>query len=122
MHFALPESRRLSDKEPPWKHRMLRWLRHFGCKRFFGGSRYSSARTTEASAAKWPLTFTRRNIMKSIQTLNFVKFAACMVLVVGLSASASASCSDSLSAMAAAAASYKLNPARYNRTLDLLGT
>src|SRR5205807_9487842 len=56
MYFALPESRRLSDKEPPWKHRMLRWLRQFGCKRFFGGSRYSSARTTEASAAKWPLT------------------------------------------------------------------
>jgi hypothetical protein len=43
--------------------------------------------------------------MKSIQTLNFVKFAACMVLLVGLSASASASCGDSLSAMAALAAS-----------------
>jgi hypothetical protein len=43
--------------------------------------------------------------MKSTQTLNFVKFAACMVLVVGLSASASASCGDSLSAMAALAAS-----------------
>lgn len=35
---------------------------------------------------------------------NFVKFAACMVLVVGLGTSASASCGDSLSAMAAAAA------------------
>ena len=45
--------------------------------------------------------------MKSIQTLNFVKFAACMVLVVGLSASALASCGDSLSAMAAAAASIQ---------------
>ena len=45
--------------------------------------------------------------MKSIQTLNFVKFAACMVLVVGLGASASASCGDSLSAMAAAAASIQ---------------
>jgi hypothetical protein len=39
--------------------------------------------------------------------LNFVKFAACMVLVVGLSASASASCGDSLSAMAAQAASVQ---------------
>jgi hypothetical protein len=43
--------------------------------------------------------------MKLTQTLNFVKFAACMVLVVGLSASALASCGDSLSAMAAGAAS-----------------
>ena len=43
--------------------------------------------------------------MKSTQTLNFVKSAACMVLVVGLSASALASCGDSLSAMAAGAAS-----------------
>jgi hypothetical protein len=42
--------------------------------------------------------------MKSTQTLNFVKFAACMVLVVGLSASALASCGDSLSALAAGAA------------------
>jgi len=42
--------------------------------------------------------------MKSTQTLNFVKFAACMVLAVGLSVSASASCGDSLSAMAAGAA------------------
>jgi hypothetical protein len=40
-----------------------------------------------------------------VMILNFVKFAACMVLVVGLSASASASCGDSLSAMAALAAS-----------------
>jgi hypothetical protein len=45
--------------------------------------------------------------MKSTQTLNVVKFAACMVLVVGLSASALASCGDSLSAMAAAAASVQ---------------
>jgi hypothetical protein len=43
--------------------------------------------------------------MKSNQTLNFVKFAACMVLAVGLSARALASCGDSLSAMAAEAAS-----------------
>ena len=39
-----------------------------------------------------------------VRHLNFVKFAACMVLVVGLSARASASCGDSLSAMAAGAA------------------
>ena len=43
--------------------------------------------------------------MKSTQTLNLVKLAVCMVLVVGLSASALASCGDSLSAMAAGAAS-----------------
>ena len=43
--------------------------------------------------------------MKSTHTLNFVKFTACVVLVVGLSASAFASCGDSLSAMAAQAAS-----------------
>src|SRR6266496_602938 len=49
--------------------------------------------------------FTRRDIMKLTQTLNFVKFAACMVLVIGFSASALASCGDSLSAMAAEAAS-----------------
>ncbi len=41
--------------------------------------------------------------MKSIPTLNFVKLAACITLVAGLSASALASCGDSLSAMAAAA-------------------
>src|SRR5258708_20583691 len=40
-----------------------------------------------------------------VMILNFVKFAACMVLVVGLSVSASASCGDSLSAMAALPAS-----------------
>ena len=45
--------------------------------------------------------------MKSTQTLNFVKFAACMILVVGLSASALASCGDSLSALAAGAASVQ---------------
>jgi hypothetical protein len=39
-----------------------------------------------------------------VMNLNFVKFAACMVLVVGVSASALASCGDSLSAMAAGAA------------------
>jgi len=43
--------------------------------------------------------------MKLNQTLNFVKFAACMVLVIGFSASALASCGDSLSTMAAVAAS-----------------
>jgi hypothetical protein len=42
-----------------------------------------------------------------VMILNFVKFAACMALVVGLSASASASCGDSLSAMAAGAASVQ---------------
>src|SRR5208283_2053355 len=42
--------------------------------------------------------------MKSTRTLNLVKLAACMVLVVGLSASALASCGDSLSALAAGAA------------------
>jgi hypothetical protein len=47
------------------------------------------------------------SIMKSTQTRNFVKFAAYMVLTVGLSASALASCGDSLSAMAAAAASVQ---------------
>jgi len=45
--------------------------------------------------------------MKSTQTLNILKFAACMVLVVGLSASALASCGDSLSAMAARAATVQ---------------
>jgi hypothetical protein len=42
--------------------------------------------------------------MKTIN-LNFVKFAACMLMVAGLSASALASCGDSLAAMAAGAAS-----------------
>ncbi|HEY4931967.1 MAG TPA: hypothetical protein VII23_10375 [Terriglobales bacterium] len=41
--------------------------------------------------------------MQSTQTLNFVKFTACMVLVIGLSGSALASCGDSLTAMATAA-------------------
>lgn len=45
--------------------------------------------------------------MKSNPTLNFVKLAACMVLVGGLSVSALASCGDSLSAMAAGAASIR---------------
>jgi hypothetical protein len=43
--------------------------------------------------------------MKSTQTLKFITFAACVGLVLGLSASALASCGDSLTAMAAAAAS-----------------
>jgi len=38
--------------------------------------------------------------MKSTRTSNCVKFAACMILVAGLSVSALASCADSLSAMA----------------------
>jgi hypothetical protein len=45
--------------------------------------------------------------MKSKQTLNLVKFAVCMILVIGLSASALASCGDSLSALAAGAASVQ---------------
>jgi hypothetical protein len=45
--------------------------------------------------------------MKSNQIPNFVKFAACMVLGVGLSVPALASCGDSLSAMAAGAASIR---------------
>ena len=45
--------------------------------------------------------------MKSTQTLNFVRFTACMVLVVGLSVSASASCGDSLLAMGTGAASVQ---------------
>jgi hypothetical protein len=45
-----------------------------------------------------------------VTNLNFVKFAACLVLVAGLSASASASCGDSLSALAAGAASVKSQP------------
>jgi hypothetical protein len=48
--------------------------------------------------------FHEESTMKSSQTLNFVKFAACTVLLVGLSASALASCGDSLSAMAPGAA------------------
>ena len=40
-----------------------------------------------------------------VMHLNFVKFAACMILAAGLSASALASCGDSMSAMAARAAS-----------------
>src|SRR5450755_2136736 len=51
-------------------------------------------------------TFTRRSAMKAIPPLNFVKCAACMVVVVGLSGSALASCGDSLSAMAAAATAF----------------
>lgn len=45
------------------------------------------------------------SIMKSIQTRNFAKLSAYIVLTVGLSASALASCGDSMSALAAAAAS-----------------
>ncbi len=45
--------------------------------------------------------------MKSKQTLNLVKLAVGMILVIGLSASALASCGDSLSALAAGAASVQ---------------
>jgi hypothetical protein len=44
--------------------------------------------------------------MKAIQTLNLVKLAACIAVVVGLSASASGSCGDSLSVMEAAATAF----------------
>jgi hypothetical protein len=67
---------------------------------------YNAARLrSHASAiARWSHNFRRRNIMKRTQALNFVKFAACMVLVTGFSTGALASCGDSLSAMAAQAA------------------
>ncbi|PYX46275.1 MAG: hypothetical protein DMG79_16880 [Acidobacteria bacterium] len=42
--------------------------------------------------------------MKSTLPLNFVKIAACIVVVVGMGATAFASCGDSLSALAAGAA------------------
>ena len=48
-------------------------------------------------------TMTRRTVVPANQTLSFFKFAACMVLVLGLGASAWASCGDSMVAMAAAA-------------------
>ena len=48
---------------------------------------------------------TRTNIMPSSQTLNFVKLAAYLVLLMGLGNYASASCGDSLVAMAASAPS-----------------
>jgi hypothetical protein len=48
--------------------------------------------------------FHEESAMKSTRTLNFVKFAACVVLVFGLTASALASCGDSLAAMAPGAA------------------
>jgi hypothetical protein len=50
-------------------------------------------------------TLSKTSFMPSSQTLNFVKLAACIVVVVGLGAQASASCGDSLVAMAATAAS-----------------
>ena len=48
--------------------------------------------------------------MKSTRTLICVKFAACMVLVVGLCVSAFASCGDSLSAMAVGPAAMASQP------------
>lgn len=51
-------------------------------------------------------TMTRRTVVQANHTLSFVKFAACMVLVLGLGASAWASCGDSLVAMAAAASAH----------------
>jgi hypothetical protein len=53
---------------------------------------------------KYKFTMTRRNFVPSTRTLNFMKLAACLVLIIGLSASAFASCGDTLVAMAAAAA------------------
>jgi len=50
------------------------------------------------------MNFTTKSIMKSTQPLNFVKIAACIILLVGLSATASASCGDSLAALAAGTA------------------
>ncbi len=47
--------------------------------------------------------------MPSSQNPNLVKFAACIVLVVGFGAYASASCGDSLAAMAAAASVHQPN-------------
>ncbi|PYX32024.1 MAG: hypothetical protein DMG80_08850 [Acidobacteria bacterium] len=43
-----------------------------------------------------------------VRISNFVKLAACMILLVGISAVASASCGDSLSAMAASAAASQI--------------
>ena len=55
---------------------------------------------------KQRFTLSKKSDMPSSQTLNFVKLAACIVLVVGLAAAqASASCGDTLVAMAATAAS-----------------
>ena len=54
---------------------------------------------------KRKFTMGRSTVVQLSQTLNFVKFAACMVFVLGVGASALASCGDSLVAMAAAAAS-----------------
>jgi hypothetical protein len=48
--------------------------------------------------------FHEESAMKSTRILNFVKVAACMIVVFGFSASALASCGDSLSAMASGAA------------------
>ena len=62
------------------------------------------------------VTLTSRNLMQSNQTLNFGKFAACMVLVVGLSASALASCGDSLSEMATVAALHGLSSSQSSPT------
>src|SRR5258706_8031766 len=93
MHVALPQSRRLSDKGPPEAPDPA-----------ITRGRSQLAASFGASFHKWPPTFTRRSIMKSTRTLNFVKFSACIILVVGLSASALASCGDSLFAMAAGAA------------------
>jgi len=45
-----------------------------------------------------------------VMNLNFAKFSACMILVVGFSATALASCGDSMSAMAAGAASIHSQP------------
>jgi hypothetical protein len=57
-------------------------------------------------------------IMKSTQTLNLVKLAACAILLVGLSASALASCGDSMAAMASAAASVHSQSGQAQQSLQ----
>jgi len=61
------------------------------------------------NSMKRKFTVMKRNVMPSGQTLNLIKFVACIVLVVGLGANASASCGDSLAAMAAAASAHQSN-------------
>jgi hypothetical protein len=69
-----------------------------------------------SNTMKSNVTMTRKNGMPSTQTLNFAKLAACLVLVIGLSASALAACGDSLSDMAAAAALHGLSSSQSSPT------
>jgi hypothetical protein len=94
MHFALPQSRQLSDKEPPGAPDAA----------ITPGQEPTGRVAPELVATNGPPTFTRRSIMKSTRTLNIIKLVVCVVLAVGLSSSALASCGDSLSAMATGAA------------------